>query len=1118
MRGTILLLVLCFCGLSGWAQRVPLMDSFKPKQGIICYAHPTNAPSYVPPPAEFVEWRKNQSARTKTATFNVTYTGFTPQAETAFQFAVDIWSTLITSPVPINITAQWSALGSGVLGGANAGTYYRDFAGTQRHLIWHPVALAEKITRRELNDPANPDIVASFSSQANWHFDPNTLPASGAYDLVTVVLHEIGHGLGITKSYTVVGDNGQISSFFGLPVAYETFVVNSSDQGIIQSFTSPSTALKTQLTGGNLFFDSPLVKAANNSSKAQIFAPGTFAQGSSIAHLDETVFPSGNINALMTPFISPQEKNHNPGPISMAILNDIGWKSLLIEHTALANTEDVSSPYEVKCRILSDEPYDPASVKLRYKTESSPYITVAMTATSNPDEFSAMIPNTGSTVEYRYYITVTDAINRAFKRPGGLYLQGVDSVAQLHIFFEAGPDTKAPFINHEPQPFVNASDAQLEIEAIVSDNIGINQVSLDYLINNVAQAGLPMTLKTGTDSTYAATINFAPSTLQHGDVITYRIKAIDTSVAQNERESPSATDYYTLNVVALGVTQDSYSNDFNTPSADFFGNEFSVTTPSGFANGAIHSTHPYKDGTGNNSESNYVYQLRIPIKIQAQEAFIKFDEIVLVEPGNPGTVFGQVEFWDFVIVEGSKDGGVTWARFADGYDARANSVWETRYSSAITGNNSTAVGEPSLYRPRIIDMLAKGNFAANDEVVIRFRLFADELANGWGWSIDNLKIQVDDIPPTILHNHFNYRTGTVSTIDLSMNVSDGAGVNALSLEYKINGGTLQISNFVITPGVNQYAQTINFNPTLTSGALLEYRIRAKDNNMNEVFLPNTDFFKVPVINFSTPLDTYFSNFDTTNDDFVGNLFSISTPTGFNHGAVHSVHPYYNGFGLDKTSSFTYTLKKPIKISASNYFTTYDEIVIAEYNGNTFRDYMIMEGSKDGGATWLPFISEYSSNLSTTWTGAFNNKLSGTPSMYKPHFVDMISNGNFKAGDDVIIRFRMFATELVSGWGFALDNLSIQGAVTGLEETNQKMLSVSPNPVNEALSIRFSNDEKRPGRVALYNLQGQQVYGYSFKEDEQVDLTVSVQSWQNGLYLIKLNTGDKFITQKILKIE
>jgi hypothetical protein len=41
------------------------------------------------------------------STFIVTYTGFTAEAEAAFQFAVDIWSNNIESSVPIRVDANF---------------------------------------------------------------------------------------------------------------------------------------------------------------------------------------------------------------------------------------------------------------------------------------------------------------------------------------------------------------------------------------------------------------------------------------------------------------------------------------------------------------------------------------------------------------------------------------------------------------------------------------------------------------------------------------------------------------------------------------------------------------------------------------------------------------------------------------------------------------------------------------------------------------------------------------------------------------------------------------------------------------------------------------------------
>ncbi|WP_133271540.1 T9SS type A sorting domain-containing protein [Hymenobacter radiodurans] len=169
------------------------------------------------------------------------------------------------------------------------------------------------------------------------------------------------------------------------------------------------------------------------------------------------------------------------------------------------------------------------------------------------------------------------------------------------------------------------------------------------------------------------------------------------------------------------------------------GNGFSIAQPTGFNDLAIHSVHPYPD-----ADNTLIYQLLTPIIVEADPAksTITFDEVVLVEPGTDGAPFPSVEFFDYVVVEGSKDGGQTWNPVADGYDSRDKEEWLAVYNSTIDGEqNSTAVGTQALFLPRAMNLRDNGYFLAGDVVRLRFRLFADPGAHGWGWAIDNLRIQ-----------------------------------------------------------------------------------------------------------------------------------------------------------------------------------------------------------------------------------------------------------------------------------------------------------------------------------------------------------------------------------------
>jgi len=44
------------------------------------------------------------------------------------------------------------------------------------------------------------------------------------------------------------------------------------------------------------------------------------------------------------------------------------------------------------------------------------------------------------------------------------------------------------------------------------------------------------------------------------------------------------------------------------------------------------------------------------------------------------------------------------------------------------------------------------HFSPADTVIFRFRLFADQLENSWGWTVDDIKIQIDENPLTGVEN------------------------------------------------------------------------------------------------------------------------------------------------------------------------------------------------------------------------------------------------------------------------------------------------------------------------------------------------------------------------------
>lgn len=719
------------------------MQRFTRGKPVVCYYHPGDRLDHILPSERFRKSRQSGAARVKTATFEVEYINFPDDnlAREAFQYAVEIWESTLFSSIPIRIRAEWRDLEDGVLGQALWGSAFSNFGGEQHQNIFYPVALAEKISRKELNLPSDPDIVASFNENISWYYGLDANTPGGKMDLVTIVLHEIGHGLGFTDSYDVKGQDGTVglsSSAGPTPFIFDLFVEDASGDNLLHDFDSPSKPLAAALESTNLFFGGQMSATSLNGVKPELFAPATFDNGSSISHLDESTFnAAADANRLMTPQIAFAESIHDPGNLLLAMFSDMGWVYTNINHQSLKDTERMDGePYKLTATILSDNGYISNQVKLHYTTDGVHYTTVNMASTGNADEYAYSLPGRTSAWACAYYISVKDSDNRTFTSPGKIQAPGQEP-EQGNFYFRIGPDKDPPLIVHTPVTYVSEGETRLRLDAVVTDNLGVEEVVVEYFLES-GVIKTAMLQKTSSGDDYRVDLDIPM--LQVGDKIQYRIVARDQAGVENSSRLPGE-GFYLISVNGILPVKDSYVNNFNESSFDFFGNEFTITTPAGFVDGSIHSNHPYPDGSGPASESSFVYQLQIPIRIDALNPVIQFDEIVLVEPGEEGSKFGGSGFFDYVVVEGSIDGGNVWKPFAPGYDSRDYSVWLSRYNANVLNFNSQAQGTPDAFRERKINMLENGNFLAGDEVLIRFRLFADQLAHGWGWAIDNLSIQ-----------------------------------------------------------------------------------------------------------------------------------------------------------------------------------------------------------------------------------------------------------------------------------------------------------------------------------------------------------------------------------------
>ncbi len=687
------------------------------KHTVICYAGTSNSFTRIPPPDEFLQL---SSSRTQMATIDVRYNGFSPEAQAAFQFAVDIWASQLVSDVTITIVASWQELGSGTLGTASPGETFRNFEGAPLPGVDYPAALAEKLARKELNAEGSADISANFNSTADWYFGTDGITPAGQFDLVSVVLHELGHGLGLTGSVgadqnlTLArwGDNQ------GIPRIYDFFLTNVLEEKMIDEtiFENNSAEMLALVTSNNLFFNSPIASKVNSGQIPRVYAPSPYNPGSSISHLDENSFPAGNPNSLMTPFIGPAESIHDPGEVVMSIFAEMGWIYTFATVDPVKDTENTVDPIQVSIGIDSDNGIKSGGATLHYSLDNfvSESIETLNPGSANLYDVSLSNPGEGSTVSY--YFMVEDVDDRFFRYP-----------KEGNLSFFVGPDNEAPTLFHQPITDYFIDDPDPLVSTTVEDNVGVDTVYVNLFINDqlIESFGLNQLA-----NSYSSTLPLAENGIQAGDEVRYEINAVDNSSQQNM--TTEIVSFFAFGIVT------SYENNFNMQGNDIISESFTINTPAGFENGAIHSIHPYFSPSIE-ADTVYSFQLKPIISIVNEGAFLSYDDIAMIEPGVEGSIFGISAFRDYVVVEGSKDLGQTWKVLNDGYDAWFDDDWLSLFNSQFDNGVSTGTPTSSLYKSHSFNLL--NAFDVGDEIIFRFNLYANDAISGWGWAIDNVHIE-----------------------------------------------------------------------------------------------------------------------------------------------------------------------------------------------------------------------------------------------------------------------------------------------------------------------------------------------------------------------------------------
>jgi len=694
-----------------------------------CYAGTKINRIYVPPPKEFFSIVKRKGG----ATVTINYSGFSAAAKTAMEYAASILESVLPLGTHITVLATWEKITTaGILAQSSTTALIPGWnIDAQVPYAIYPVALAEKIAGKSLNSESEGDIVLYINSSVNWYLGTDGKTSYPKYDLVTVVIHEILHGLGFLDSmYSEPGTTIASYGISGVPMVYDTFVENLAGTNLTDtmSFNNPSFNLLSALISGQLYFNGPLIQNYSG-GRARLYAPGTFDVGSSVSHLDENTYQV--TNALMTPILNYGEAIHDPGKFTMSILGDLGWVNTRIIHNKPKDTEEHISSLTILASVKSDTIYNHNKVQLVWSFDNfTSSNTTLMNSPLSDNNYTAAISIPSYETRLEYYISAEDCFGRVYKSPS--------YTKKYHYSVYIGTDTVKPVITHSKLTSFFEKVNSITFDATVTDNIGVDTVYLEYIVNDGSHLYLGL-IPEGNDK-YKNSIYPRDLMLAGGDSVRYRIIATDKAGTPNQKLLPSS-GWYTIKIESLNPVAQSYKTDFSAASGDFFNDGFTISKPSGFSAYGLNTPHPYVSPEDTGDSIGYTATLRTPLKFNASGMMISYKEVVLVEPGESGSSFGSSDFYDYVIAEGSKDFGKSWFPLANGYDSRYYDAWLTAYNSLIDGNNSTYVPDESQLIKHYLFTKGSSFISPGDTIMVRFRLFSDPYAHGWGWVIEDLNVE-----------------------------------------------------------------------------------------------------------------------------------------------------------------------------------------------------------------------------------------------------------------------------------------------------------------------------------------------------------------------------------------
>jgi len=236
---------------------------------------------------------------------------------TATEYACGLWGEKLSGAIPVDIAVESKNLGNPNIIGQSfrtANFFNNGQVPGAPENTWYPSPLWNQLIGYDATTQR--DIRLEMNSTFNFYLGTGN-PNSSQMDWVTVMLHEVCHGLGF---YPLCESNGAYSYNIH-PGIFDRQLFSGTAGACITELTQAERA--SLMVSNNLYAGAPSSNLidANGGIRVQMYAPSNYSGGSSNSHWDNSVtFPT-----FMKAFIGWGFKLHTIGARKTGILFDIGW-------------------------------------------------------------------------------------------------------------------------------------------------------------------------------------------------------------------------------------------------------------------------------------------------------------------------------------------------------------------------------------------------------------------------------------------------------------------------------------------------------------------------------------------------------------------------------------------------------------------------------------------------------------------------------------------------------------------------------------------------------------------------------------------------------------------------